>query len=230
MGGNARGDGTPRRTGAGLDRALVVARATALADEHGLGAVTMRAVARGLGVEAMSLYHHVANKDALLDAMVEELFAQLGLPDDTDGWRAALAGRAGAVRELFRAHRWAVGLMESRRAPGPATLRHHDAVVGVLLRAGFTVPWAAHAFAALDSYVYGFAVQEAALPFTADTVHEVGARLMAGPDLAGLPHLVRLMTEHALRPGYDFGDEFGVGLGLLLDSLERVLARGGVSG
>src|SRR5687767_3202180 len=148
-----------------LSRERVLAAAVVLADAGGIEALTMRRLGEELGVEAMSLYNHVANKDDLLDGMVDLVFAEIGLPAGGPDWRAAMHRRAVSAREVLARHRWAIGLMESRTSPGAATLRHHDAVIGSLRAGGFTVAMAAHAFSLLDSYVYGFALQEASLPF-----------------------------------------------------------------
>jgi AcrR family transcriptional regulator len=198
-----------------------VTAAVALADRGGLDALSMRHLADTLGVEAMSLYHHVASKDELLDAMVDAVFAEMALPPGGVEWRTALRERACSARAALARHPWAVGLLESRRSPGPATLRQHDAVIGCLRSAGFPLALTAHAYAALDSYVYGFALQEATLPFrNPRELEEVAAALL--PKLAGaFPHLAELAREHVLRPGYAFADEFEFGLELLLDGLER---------
>jgi hypothetical protein len=133
--------------------------------------------------------------------------------------------RARSVRRALSRHRWAIGLMETRTSPGPATLRHHDAVIGCLRRAGFTVRLAAHAFSALDSYIYGFALQERNLPSdTPEETAELARDLLAALPADTYPHLAELTAEHVLRPGYDDGDEYEFGLGLLLDGLERARA------
>lgn len=209
-----------------LSRERVVAAAVALADARGIAAVSMRRVGQELGVEAMSLYHHVGGKDGLLDGMVDAVFAEIG-PFDGPGWRAAMRRRADRTRATLARHPWATPLLESRRTPGPATLAHHDAVIGVLRGAGFPVPLAAHAFACLDSYTFGFAIQEAALPLGSGAETSALAREITGRFAAGeYPHLAELATEHVMAPGYSFGDEFAFGLDLLLDGLERALAQG----
>lgn len=205
-----------------LDRRRIVDAAIALADKQGVDALSMRRLANRLGVEAMSLYHHVPNKDSLLDGMVDTVFAEIEIQADADDWKDAMRSRARSARQALRRHPWAVGLLDSRAHPGPATLAHHDAVLGCLRRAGFAVPMAAHAFAVMDSFVYGFAVQENALPFqTGDQLEGVAADILASMPTDAYPHLTELMVEHALRPGYDFGAEFDFGLQLVLDGLER---------
>ena len=205
-----------------LDRQRIVAAAVGLADEDGLDALTMRRLANRLGVEAMSLYHHVPNKDALLDGMVDAVFAEIEVPTDAPDWRDAMRGRARSARAALQRHPWAVGLLDARAHPGPATLAHHDAVLGCLRRAGFSVPMAAHAFAVMDSFLYGFAIQENTLPFeTADQLEGVAADILAAMPTDAYPHLTELMVEHALQPGYDFGAEFGFGLDLVLEGLDN---------
>ncbi|HEX4705824.1 MAG TPA: TetR/AcrR family transcriptional regulator C-terminal domain-containing protein, partial [Pseudonocardiaceae bacterium] len=131
--------------------------------------------------------------------------------------------RAISARAAMSRHPWAIGLMQSRSTPGPATLRHHDAVIGTLRQAGFSIALAAHAFAALDSYIYGFAMQEASLPFrTGDETSQLAQAIMARFAAGEYPHLTELTVEHVLQPGYEFGDEFEFGLDLILYSLARV--------
>jgi AcrR family transcriptional regulator len=208
-----------------LSRDQVLQAAVALADEGGIGALSMRKLGHTLGVEAMSLYNHVAGKGDLLDGMVDVVFSEIGLPSGDAGWKAAMRQRAISAREALARHRWAIGLMESRRSPGQATLRHHDAVLGCLRAGGFSVEKAAHAYSVLDSYIYGFALQEASLPFgteeeTAQVTREIAGQMPAGD----YPHLVEMATGHVLQPGYSYGDEFEIGLDLILDGLERLLA------
>jgi AcrR family transcriptional regulator len=176
----------------------------------------------------MSLYHHVANKDDILDGIVDVVFGEIELPAGEAGWEAAMRRRAISAREALRRHPWAIGLMESRRSPGPANIRHHDAVLGVLRNAGFPVELAAHAYSLLDSYIYGFALQEASLPFhTPEETAEVAQEIMAAFPADDYPHLAEIATEHALQPGYDYGNEFLYGLDLILDGLARARAAAG---
>ena len=195
--------------------------AVAFADERGIESLSMRKLGEALGVEAMSLYNHVANKDELLDAMVDIVFGEVGLPDREVDWKTAMRQRAVSARHVLARHRWAIGLMESRTSPGPATLRHHDAVIGCLRGAGFSVALAAHAFSLLDSYIYGFALQEASLPFdTAEQTAEVAEMILSSMQPDEYPHLTELAVEHVLQPGYSYGNEFEFGLDLILDGLE----------
>lgn len=182
----------------------------------------MRKLGVELGVEAMSLYNHVANKDDLLDGMIDGVFGEIDLPSDGTDWRTAMRQRAISARKVMSRHPWATGLMESRTTPGPATLRHHDAVIGTLRRAGFSIEMAAHAFSVLDSYIYGFALQETSLPFdTAEETAQVAQMILARLSSDEYPHLTEMTVEHVLQPGYDYGNEFEFGLDLILDGLER---------
>ena len=205
-----------------LSRERVLRAAVALADESGIASLTMRKLGEAVGVEAMSLYNHVANKDDLLDGMIDVVFGEIDLPASEADWKTAMRqpadlGPRGPVR-----HRWAIGLMESRTTPGPANLRHHDAVIGSLRNAGFSIELAAHAYSALDSYIYGFAMQEPSLPFdTPEQTAEVAQAIIGQLPAGEYPHLTELTIEHVLKPGYDHSNEFAYGLGLILDGLER---------
>ena len=207
-----------------LTRERVLRAALTVADEGGLGALTMRRVGQVLGVEAMSLYKHVANKDDILDGLLELVVADIELPAPGEPWRPAQRRRAVSARAVFSRHPWSTTLLQSRRNPGPATLAYYDGVLGNLRGGGFPVALAAQAFAVLDAFVYGFAVQESSLPFEGPD----GAAAVAGPIMALMEageyqHMVEFATEHAMLPGYDFGGEFDFGLDLVLDGLARML-------
>lgn len=207
-----------------LDRPQAVSAAVALADAEGIAALSMRKLATSLQVEAMSLYHHVASKDDLLDAMVDSVFAEIELPSLDLDWKAAMLRRADSLRGALLRHRWAVGLMDSRSSPGMATLRQHDAMIGCCRAAGFTVVGAAHALSLIDSYVYGFVIQEVSLPFGPDDdMSEMVDEILAADMLAAFPHLAELTTELVKQPGYQFGDEFAFGIELVLDGLLRTI-------
>ena len=208
-----------------LSRARVLRAAIAVADAGGLGGLTIRSLAAELAVKPMSVYHHVANKDAILDGIVDLIFSEIDLPVIGGEWRAELTKRAESARHVLHRHPWAIALLESRTSPGPATLRHHDAVLGTLRTAGFPIELAAHAYALLDSYVYGFALQESSLPFDGpETVTEIAEPMMELFSTGEYPYLVEMSTEHFMRPGYDFGKEFEFGLNLILDALTARLA------
>jgi AcrR family transcriptional regulator len=215
------GSDSPKKR-APLSRERVLRSAVDIADTAGIGALTIRSLAQRLGVKPISIYYYVPNKSAILDGIVDLIFSEIEVPEAGGDWRSELVRRASSARRVLSRHHWAIGLMESRRSPGPATLRHHDAVLGTLRKAGFTVEMTAHAYALLDSYVYGFALQEAALPFTGpDTAAEVAEPMMQQFPADAYPHLVELTTEYIMQPGYDFGDEFEFGLNVILDALTR---------
>ncbi len=209
-----------------LTRRQVLLAAVELADRDGLASLSMRSLARHVGVEAMSLYHHIANKEALLDGMVDIVFSEIHLPRNDRDWADEMRRRSNSGREALTRHRWAIGLMDSRSAPGPDTLRHHDAVLGCLRSGGFPVRLAAHAFAVLDAFLYGFMVQELSLPLPTGTdIAGLADQILASMPADSLPHLAELTREVVLQPGYAFGDEFGFGLELVLDGLARRLAE-----
>jgi AcrR family transcriptional regulator len=208
-----------------LTRERVLRAAVTHADAGGLEALTMRQLAEELEVAPMALYRHVANKEDLIDAMVDVAFGEIGLPSGGADWKAAMRERAISLRDVLLRHRWAIGLMESRRRPGSANLRHHDAVLGKLRAAGFDIVMAAHAYSLLDSYIYGFALTKMSLPFdTAEEVGDVAHDMLEPFPVNEYPNLVEILTEHVMKPGYDYGDEFEYGLDVILDGVERIRA------
>jgi AcrR family transcriptional regulator len=214
---------TKRRTP--LNRERVLRAALALADHGGFESLTMRNLAKELGVEAMSLYNHVANKDDLLDAMIDLVFSEIELPPTDVDWKTAMRRRAISTREALNRHRWAIGLMEGRSSHGPANLSLHNAVLGCLRAAGFSLEMTVHAYSVQDSYIYGFALQErdmsseSADDFAAEAqrqMHEYQAVL------ADYPHLVEVVGGYVAKAGYDYATEFRFGLDLILDGLDRL--------
>jgi AcrR family transcriptional regulator len=226
-GSEAGGDGAGVAERRRLSRERVLRGAVVVADAGGVGSLTIRSLAQELGVKPMSVYHYVANKDEILDGIVDIVFGEIELPVIGGDWRTEMRRRASSAREALRRHPWAIGLLESRTNPGPATLRHHDTVLGALRAAGFSVETTAHAYALIDSYVYGFALQEASLPFDGpDTVADLAGPMMEHFSAGEYPHLVTMSAEFFLRPGYDFGNEFEFGLDVILDGLARFLPDG----
>src|SRR5512136_530446 len=194
-----------------LSRELVLDTAVKLADRSGLESLTMRRLGQELGVEGMALYYHFANKDEVIDGMVDLVFSEIDLPAAGADWKTAMRRRAQSLRETLLRHRWALGLMESRRTPGPANLRHHDAVIGSLRSAGLDMPMIAHAYSLLDSYIYGFALFSVNLPFEpSEEVAELGRVTRQAFPVDAYPNLVAYVS--AMRPGYNYGDEFEYGL------------------
>jgi AcrR family transcriptional regulator len=212
-----RRPGRPAR----LSREGVLHAALAVADEGGLEALTMQRVGEAVGAEAMSLYRHVRNKEDLLDGVVDLVFAEIELPPTDTDWKTAMRGRAVSARDVLRRHAWAVGLMESRAAPGPANLHHHDAVLGVLFGAGFSSAMATHAYNLLDSFIYGFALQERSLPFgTPDELAAMGEAMFRDLPAGAYPNL-RGVAVDLIDARFDYAKEFEFGLELILDGIER---------
>ncbi len=222
-----------RRSGPPLSRERVLQAAVELAQRDGIESLTMRKLADELGAGAMSLYHYVPNKDVLLDGMVDLVFGEIEPPSTDDDWRTAMRRRAISTREALNRHRWAVGLMESRTTPGLAGLRLHNAVLGCLREAGFSIEMAIHAYSVQDAYIYGFALQEKSLPFESAeesaAVAEEQVREFAeladerqfGALAEEFPYLAEVVAGHVAKVGYDFAAEFEYGLDLILDALDK---------
>jgi AcrR family transcriptional regulator len=208
----------PRRVP--LSRERVLDAAIKLADQGGLESLSMRKLGQELGVEAMAVYYHFANKGEVIDGIVDIVFSQIDLPASGADWKSAMRQRAVSLRDVLLRHRWAIGLMESRRKPGPANLRHHDVVIGSLRSAGLDMPTIAHAYSLVDSYIYGFALFTMNLPFDpSEEVAELGQGVLRAFPVNAYPNLVAYIS--AMRPGYNYGDEFEYGLDLILDGLDR---------
>lgn len=205
-----------------LTRELVLQTALRLADQGGLESLSMRKLGQELGVEAMALYYHFANKEEVLDGIVDLVYTEIDVPVAGEDWRTAMRRRAISLHDGLARHRWAIGLMESRVNPGPANLRHHDAVIGNLRAAGFDMATVAHAYSLLDGYIYGFALTKMNLPFKAlDDISEMAQTMLEPFPEGEYPNLVAFITDHAMQPGYDFGNEYEYGLDVILDGIER---------
>ncbi|WP_404433882.1 TetR/AcrR family transcriptional regulator [Microbacterium lacus] len=206
---------------AGLSKQRVVDEAVRLADGEGVDRLSMRRLAGVLGAGAMSLYHYVASKDELLDAMIDVVFSEIERPSDEIDWQSAMRQEAASTRQVLARHPWAISLMESRTTPGPANLRHREAVTACLRKAGFSVLAATHANWLINSYVYGHALQEASLPF--DTAGEL-ADMTEDVYLPQLPpDEFPYLNESAaalVAANYDPSEEFLFGLDLVLTGLE----------
>jgi AcrR family transcriptional regulator len=202
----------------------VLQAAVSFADEAGLDGFSMRGLAQELGVVPMAIYKHVANKDELLDGMVDIVFDEIELSSGQRDWRSAMRRRAISTRKALKRHPWAVGMMESRH-PGPANLRNHNATMGYLREAGFSFEVAVHAYSVQDAYIYGFVIQEQDLGFeTPDSAGEAAQRRVEAIDASdSYPYLVEIVARLS-DTGYDPAVEFEWGLDLILDGLER--ARG----
>jgi AcrR family transcriptional regulator len=218
------------RTRAPVTRDLALRAAAGLADRDGLASLSMRKLAGKLGIEAMSLYHHVKNKDDLLDGMVDLVFSEINLPVAGQDWQAVLQDRAESTRTALTRHPWAISIMDSRTSPGPATLRHQDAAIGCLRGAGFSIAMAAHAMSLIDSYVHGFVLQEVSLPLddTGDIAAATQDILQQQPMLSNaFPHLAEMAAQLILQPGYAYSNEFPFGLRIILRGLEAALVEAG---
>ena len=210
-----------------LSRERVLRAAVALADEGGLESLTMRELGQRLGVEAMSLYNHVTNKDDLLDGMVDLVVAEIDLPSDAVDWQEAMRRRAVSAQAVFSRHPWASALIDSRESSGPERLRYFDWVIGTLRRAGFSVELAAHAFSVLDSYVYGFGRQQSHTSSGGGAeAGEMAEAFLRAIPADEYPYLREMVIEHAMSAGYDDAADFEFGLGLILDGLQRLLDGG----
>jgi AcrR family transcriptional regulator len=216
-----------------LSKERVLYAAVALAARDGIESLTMRKLADELGAGVMSLYHYVPNKDELLDGMVDIVFGEIELPPTDVDWRSAMRRRAISTRDALNRHRWAVGLMESRTTPGLASLRLHNAVLGCLREAGFSIELTIQAYSVLDAYIYGFALQEKNVPFESAeesaAVAEEQVREFAeladerqmGTLADEFPYLAEVVAGHVAEVGYDFAAAFEYGLDLILDALEK---------
>jgi AcrR family transcriptional regulator len=210
-----------------LDRVRVLSTAVSMADDGGLEAVTMRKLAQRLGVEAMSLYYHVSNKDEILDGMIDIVIGEIELPMSDDDWKPAMRKRAISAHRMLAKHPWAIQVMETRVNPGPASLKYYDSVIGSLIGGGFSIALAAHAFSAIDAYIYGFSLQQLNLPFEDEhDIGEVTDLILEHLPVDEYPHFAAMITDHALQPGYSYADEFEFGLDLILDGFERLLTTG----
>ena len=215
---------TPRRR-TPLSRERVLHAAIALADERGAQELTMRKLAKELGVEAMSLYNHVANKTDLLDGMVDIVFGEIEAPAPAGDWKAELRRRAVSTRAALNRHRWAIGEMEGRTDHGPNNLRIHDAVLGCLRAAGFSIEMTVHAMSVQDAYIYGFALQQSDM--SSETPEDFAAEAQRqmreyAASLADYPHLVEVVGGYVAKAGYDYDAEFLFGLDVILDRLEQL--------
>ncbi len=208
-----------------LTRGKVLGRAITLADEQGFASLTMRALGDSLGVQAMSLYNHITNKDDLLDGMVDLVVSEIQVPDESEPWRVAMQKRGISAHQVLILHPWACGLLMSRANVGPAMLRYVDATLGCLRRAGFSLPMTDHAWNAMDSHIYGFTLQKLNFPFQSHEYSAVAASFLPHLSVSQYPSL-HALTEHVASGAHDGLHDLEFGLDLILDGLERMLAKG----
>lgn len=206
-----------------LSRERVLRAAVALADQNGIGALTMRSLGQELGVEAMSLYNHVANKDDILDGIVDLVLGDIDVPPAGTDWKTAMRQRSISAHEVLLAHPWAALLIMSRFNIGPGMTRYLDATLGRLREGGFSIEGALDAWHTLDSHLYGFTLQQLSLPFEAEEAPQVSAGVLGQLSADQYPHVVEVITE-VMRSGREENFEFG--LDLILDGLQRSLDAG----
>lgn len=208
-----------------LSRDLVLRAAVELADAGGIGALSMRRLARELGVEAMSLYHHVANKDEILDGILDRVVTDMALPERGTDWRSAIRAAAISAYEVLGRHPWAAGLLLTGPRVSAARLRHMDALLGCLREAGFTATATDRAYHALDSHIMGFTLWETGIAAGLASMPGSVAGFLDTLPVEDYPHLAEHIRQHLLPHDPDDDGTFAFGLDLILDSLDRLLAR-----
>jgi AcrR family transcriptional regulator len=204
-----------------LSRERVLRAAVAFADERGIEALSMRRLAKELGVEAMSLYNHVANKDAILEGIVDVVTSEIELPSDAPDWRTAMRRSAISAKDVFLRHPWVLGLMNSRQSGGPAALRRAEWMLGTLRDAGFSKDLTYDAFHILGAYLQGVTAQHLSVPAGKEEFAGMATRFLEQLSADEYRYLVEHVEQHLEpRPGGHSG--FELGLDLILDGLERV--------
>lgn len=211
----------------GLDRKSIIRGAIELADEFGLEPLTIRKLADHLGTKPMTLYHYVKGKEDILDGMVGHVFDEVERPDPNLHWKEAIIRRAASFRRTLKAHPWSLPIMESRKRPGPDILDHHEAVLATWIRSGLPLSLVAHGVAATDAFVFGFVLQETTLPLGGDlptggNLNQASDEIISPLSPEHYPALTRFTMEHVMRPGYDFGDTFDVGIRVIVEGIESL--------
>jgi len=209
-----------------LTRERILRAAIRLADRHGLDALSMRRLAATLKVEAMSLYNHVANKDDVLDGMVDLVIGEITLPTPGGDWKAAMRVRATSAHAVLLAHPWAALLVVSRMNVGPNMFRYIEATLATLRQAGLSWAETDRAWNAMDSFIYGFTLQLLNFPVEPNEYASAAAGFLPMLPAAQYPTLHE-MTTLVATGAHDGTHDFAFGLGLLLDGLERMVARSG---
>jgi AcrR family transcriptional regulator len=206
-----------------LNRERVLRAAIKLADEGGIEALSMRKLARELGVEAMSLYNHVAGKDDVLNGIFDTAFGEIVVPTGETDRKTAIREIAISVHETLLRHPWLSGLW-MRQAPGPARLRYGDSLLGCLRNAGFSKDLTYHAYHIIESYILGYTFQ--VLSYRAVDTEQfagVAASFLRGEFAAEYPHFTEHVRQHMEpEPGHDDVSAYELGLDLILDGLERL--------
>lgn len=198
----------------------IINKTIELADVSGVEPLTMRSLAKELSVTPMSLYRYVANKEDMLDKMVDIVFGEIQLPTIGNDWRTEMRKRAISTRTVLLSHKWALGLLDSRLQPGPATQKHHNAVIGTLREGGFSIALTTQAITILDAYIYGFILQELSLPLGENSnFDEVGESIVEALNSTAFPYLAELATAHLAESDFNFTDLFEIGLEIVLEGL-----------
>jgi AcrR family transcriptional regulator len=210
--------------GAGLTPERIWAAAMRLADSGGLEQLSMRNLASSLGVKAMSLYNHIDSRDAIIDQLVEMVVAEIVLPAPVVDWRTAMRQRAVSAHEVLLRHPWATMAIVSRVSTGPAMLGYIEGTLACLIRAGFSPEDADHVWNAIDSYLYGFTLQELKFPFKAEEYREAASAYLPGIPEIRYPCFTDL-GHRIINGSYDGLHRLEFGLDMLLDGLERELER-----
>jgi AcrR family transcriptional regulator len=205
-----------------LTKENVIVAAVKLADQGSTESLSMRKLGHALGVEGMALYHHFANKEALIDGMVDSVHAEITVPLASHDWRRAMRERAMSALTALSQHTWAAPIMESRKNPGPASMQLIDATVKCLLDAGFSIDMVAHTISVLDAYTIGFAQQLRTPTESVEQEAAMGKEIMAQFPFDLYPHVGRLVAEFVVNAGYRSIKEFEFGLDLILDGIARL--------
>lgn len=215
----------PSARRASLSRDRILRAAIKLADHHGLEALSMRKLAATLKVEAMSLYNHITNKDELLDGMVDVVIGEITCPTRCGDWKAALRARATSALAVMTAHPWAPMLVMSRISVGPNRLGYIDATLATLREAGLSWADTDRAWNTMDTYIYGFAMQQQNFPVDPDEYASAAAAYLPMLPAAQYPYMHELSGRVA-NGSHDGRLDFAFGLELILEGLERLRQSG----
>lgn len=204
-----------------LSRERILDTALRLADKGGLEALSMRKVAQALGVKAMSLYNHIANKDDMIDGIVDIVVSDIELPRFDLDWKTAMLQRALSAHDVLLKHPWAAMAIMSRINVGPAMLRYVDTTIGCLRKAGFSWEMADHAWNAIDSHIYGFTLQELTFPIEVSEYAETAKSFISYIPPNQYPYMHQL-SLYVIDGSYSGLHDFKFGLNLILDGLEKL--------
>jgi AcrR family transcriptional regulator len=206
-----------------LSKERVLRAAVEFADANGIEALSMRRLAKELGVEAMSLYNHVANKDEILAGIVEIVASEVEVPADPANWKASIRQSAISAHDAFIRHRWACPLMMSTVAMIPSRMRWMEGLLATLRQAGFSPNLTHHAYHALDSHITGFTLWQVSMPFeTKAELVDLAEGFLQQIPADEYPYVIEHAEQHIAPSSPDGKSEFEFGLDLILDGLERL--------